>query len=48
MPGGYGVSDVLAFDGAEGTVLVVLLNVFSVGFEGPDRRFMAITTDITQ
>jgi predicted secreted protein len=30
----------------EGTepVLVILINVFSLGFEGPNRRFIAATT----
>lgn len=47
-PVGYGVSDILAFDGMDRTVVVILLNVFSVGFEGPDRRFMAIATTIAE
>ena len=47
-PLGYGISDVIAFDaGDRDLVLIVLINVFSLGFEGPDRRFIAIATDIT-
>jgi len=47
-PIGYGVSEVIAFDGAPSgeVVLIVLLNVFQIGFEGPDRRFMAIATSV--
>lgn len=41
-PLGYRISEVLT-DPAR-TVLVVLIDVMSVGFEGPDRRFMAVTT----
>jgi predicted secreted protein len=41
-PLGYHISEVLT-DPAR-TVLVVLIDVMSVGFEGPDRRFMAVTT----
>ena len=49
-PIGYGISDVIAFDGAPGgeVVLIILLNVFQIGFEGPDRRFIAIATSIPQ
>ncbi len=47
-PVGYGVSDVIAFDRPQDTVLLVLLNVFRLGFEGPDRRFIAIATELTQ
>ena len=44
-PLGYGISDVLSFPPeGEPEVLVVIINVFSVGFEGPDRRFLAVTT----
>lgn len=43
-PVGYSISDVVAFDGPSGTVLVVLVNVFSLGFEGPDRRYIAVAT----
>lgn len=41
-PLGYHISEVLT--DPERTVLVVLIDVMSVGFEGPDRRFMAVTT----
>lgn len=44
-PLNYGISDVLSVY-PEGTepVLVILINVFSLGFEGPNRRFIAATT----
>ena len=44
-PLGYGISDVVTFfpDPAADPVIVVLINVFSVGFEGPYRRFIAVT-----
>lgn len=47
-PIGYGISDVVAFDGGPNgdVVLIVILNVFQIGFEGPDRRFIAIATSI--
>ena len=45
-PVAYGVADVVAFDRPEDTVLIVLLNMFTIGFEGPDRRFMAIATTV--
>lgn len=41
-PIGYHIAEVLT--DPERTVLVVLIDVMSVGFEGPDRRFMAVTT----
>lgn len=48
-PLAYGVSDVVAYDAADGNVvLIILLNVFQIGFEGPDRRFIAIATSIPQ
>ncbi len=40
----YSVSDVIAFDGADGTVLITLINMFQLGFEGPDRRYLAVAT----
>ena len=46
-PLNYGISEVVTYPlEAGGNALVVLLNVFSVGFEGPDRRFIAVTTTI--
>ena len=41
----YGISDVVTAypDGAE-PVLVVIVNVFALGFEGPNRRFLAVAT----
>lgn len=47
-PVAYGVSDVVAFDRPEDTALIVLLNMFTIGFEGPDRRFLAIATTISE
>jgi len=44
-PLGYGISDVVAAypDGGE-PVLVVIVNIFALGFEGQDRRFLAVAT----
>ena len=41
-PLNYGISDVLTYfpAGARHPVLIVVTNVFSLGFEGPDRRFI--------
>jgi len=47
-PVGYGISDVIAFDRQQETVLIILLNLFAVGFEGPDRRFLAMATTVTE
>ena len=47
-PVAYGVADVIAFDRPADTILIVLLNVFSIGFEGPDRRFLALATSISE
>jgi len=48
-PVGYGISDVVTFEPEGGqTVLAVLVNVHSLGFEGPDRRFIAITTRLEE
>jgi predicted secreted protein len=40
----YSLSDAVAFSGADGRTqrIVVLVNVFSFGFEGADRRFIAV------
>jgi predicted secreted protein len=40
----YSLSDAVAFAGADGRTqrLVALVNVFSFGFEGADRRFIAV------
>lgn len=41
----YGLSDIIAFPRAgEGPVLVVLLSLYQFGFEGLDRRFLALST----
>jgi predicted secreted protein len=44
-PLSYGISDVITAypDGGE-PVLVVIVNVFALGFEGQNRRFLAVTT----
>ena len=47
-PVGYGISDVFVFDRPEDSVVVILLNLFNLGFEGPDRRFMAVATTISE
>ncbi|HYM98324.1 MAG TPA: DUF2259 domain-containing protein [Aestuariivirgaceae bacterium] len=40
----YSLSDAVVFSTAGGQTqrIVVLVNVFSLGFEGPDRRFLAV------
>jgi predicted secreted protein len=40
----YSLSDAIVFSTAGGQTqrIVVLVNVFSLGFEGPDRRFIAV------
>jgi predicted secreted protein len=54
-PLGYAVADVVTFypegsdvgappPGAPRPVLAILISVISVGFEGPNRRFLAVTT----
>jgi predicted secreted protein len=46
-PRGYAISDVVTFtpEGGE-TTLAVLLSLFRQGFEGTDRRFLAVTTRV--
>ncbi|CAN5150607.1 DUF2259 domain-containing protein [soil metagenome] len=44
-PLGYAITEVVTNDHDKGQpVLVVIVSVFSVGFEGQDRRFMAVTS----
>lgn len=44
-PLGYAISAVVTNDHSKGQpVLVVIVSVFSVGFEGRDRRFIAVTS----
>lgn len=46
-PIGYGVSDIILFDNGRDTpVLIAMLNLFQVGFEGPNRRFLAVATTL--
>lgn len=41
---GYGITDVHAFDRADGKVtLVVMVGMHTRGFEGSDRTFLAVT-----
>lgn len=48
-PLSYGISEVVTYRPPQGELaLVVLLNVFKVGFEGPDRRFIALATRLQQ
>ena len=47
-PLGYSIADVIAFERPQDTVLIVLLNLFRLGFEGPDRRFLAIATELSE
>jgi predicted secreted protein len=44
-PQDYAIADVVTYfpEGRE-PVMVVLLHVISQGFEGPDRRFLAVAT----
>lgn len=40
----YAISDIVAYEPDGGaTVVAVLVSVFAHGFEGPDRRFLAVT-----
>jgi len=41
-PTNYGISDVISAYTDGGPVLVILVNMFSLGFEGPNRRFLAV------
>jgi predicted secreted protein len=45
----YAISDVVSYvpDGGIDGVMVVLVHVISQGFEGPDRRFLAVATRFT-
>ncbi len=45
-PTGYAITDVIVSrpDGRGPPVLVVLLNLIRQGFEGPDRRYLAVAT----
>ncbi len=45
----YAISDVLAYfpDGGK-PVLAILLSLYTVGFEGPDRRFLAVTAPFSE
>ncbi|MGD9738486.1 MAG: DUF2259 domain-containing protein [Bauldia sp.] len=46
-PIGYGISDVILFDnGRDVPVLMVMLNLWQVGFEGPNRRFLAVAATL--
>ena len=40
---GYQIADVLSFEAGSKVTYVVLLHVQTVGFEGPDSRFLAVT-----
>jgi len=43
----YGISDIIAHDiSAKQTVFVALISLFQRGFEGPDRRFLAVPMPI--
>ncbi|MGD9738488.1 MAG: DUF2259 domain-containing protein [Bauldia sp.] len=47
-PIGYSFSDVVLFEREGDDVLIVILNLYQVGFEGPDRRFLGVATTIPQ
>ena len=43
-PLGYRLSEVITYFPANGQpILTVVISIFSLGFEGPDRRFIAVT-----
>jgi hypothetical protein len=42
-PLSYAIADVLSHEGGGGIVYVVLLHMSTIGFEGPDSRFLAVT-----
>lgn len=48
-PTGYAISDVVTLypDGAA-PVMAVIVSIYSVGFEGPNRRFLAVTTQFQE
>jgi predicted secreted protein len=46
-PRDYAISDVVAFTADGETTIAVLLSLFRQGFEGPDRRFIAVTTRVS-
>ena len=44
-PIGYAISDVVTYyPDAGDPAIAVIVSVYSIGFEGPDRRFLAVTT----
>jgi predicted secreted protein len=44
-PTGYAISDVVTlYPEGSSPVMAVLVSVYSLGFEGPNRRFLAVTT----
>ena len=48
-PLGYGISDVFTYYPAGGQpVLAIIVNMYTYGFEGPDRRFLAVTGALPQ
>ena len=48
-PIGYAISDVFTYFPPGGQpVLAVILGMYTVGFEGPDRRFLAVTRPLPQ
>lgn len=48
-PVDYGISDIIAYDIAHNnTVFVVLISLMQRGFEGPDRRFLALTVPVSK
>jgi predicted secreted protein len=48
-PLNYAISDVLTFYPDGGVpVLAVVLSMYTVGFEGPDRRFLAVTSALPE
>lgn len=48
-PVDYGISDIVAYDIAHNnTVFVILISLMQRGFEGPDRRFLALPVPISK
>jgi len=45
---GYRISDVVVFVDNYPSIMVVLISVLSIGFEGPNRRFIAVSSKIDE
>ena len=48
-PLNYGISQVVTYHPAQGPMaMITLIDVFQIGFEGPDRRFLAVAKRLPQ